>query len=62
METDYERIIIEPRFGSYLQFVGVPHLYFAYFNTLDPQLLLNRQADQSGLRFGKYHVKELTGI
>lgn len=59
METDYERIIIEPRFGSYLQFAGVPHLYFAYFNTLDPQLLLNRQADQSGLRFGKYHVKEV---
>ncbi len=59
IETDYQRIIIEPRFGSYLQFAGVPHLYFAYFNTLDPQLLLDRQSDQSGLRFGKYHIKEV---
>jgi hypothetical protein len=40
-------------------YIGVPHLYFGYFDTIDPSLMLNRQNVRYGLQIGKYEFREI---
>jgi hypothetical protein len=52
----YDRIIVDPRFGDVNIYVGVPHLYLAYFTNLDPKMMLNRRDTDQGLFFDKYQI------
>lgn len=54
---EYEKIIIDPKFGEHRRYDGVPHLYIPYFTSLDPQQLLKRQDLPTGLFFDKYEIR-----
>ncbi|MDD3998564.1 MAG: glycosyltransferase family 39 protein [Candidatus Shapirobacteria bacterium] len=55
----YDQIIVDPRFGNINIYVGVPHLYLAYFTNLDPKKMLLRSDSNKGLLFDKYHIFEI---
>ena len=55
--SDYDKIVVDPRFGDYNRFAGVPHLYLAYYTNLDPQKLLQRVDNNIGLFFDKYEIR-----
>lgn len=55
----YDQIIVDPRFGDVNIYVGVPHLYLAYFTNLDPRIMLLRRDNEKGLLFDKYHIFEI---
>lgn len=55
----YDRIIVELRFGDSNRFIGVPHLYLAYFTNLDPIKMLKRRESHEGLFFDKYNIKQV---
>jgi len=55
IEKDYEKIIIEPRFGNTGQFSGLPELYFGYFGAFGAKDMQNK--DYSLNRIGKYWVR-----
>lgn len=55
----YDRIIVDPRFGDVNIFVGVPHLYLAYFTRLDPNKMLTRKDTNMGLYFDKYRISSI---
>lgn len=57
-DSEYEKIIIDPRFGDYNLYSGVPHLYISYFTYLDPQIMLARQ-EVNGLKYGKYEIRDI---
>lgn len=59
VKADYERIVVETRFGDNKRFVGVPHLYLAYFGNVDPNQMLKRRDTPNGLFFDKYIIKEI---
>lgn len=53
--SDYNKIIVEPRFGEFGQHVGLPRLYFGYFGAYDSNEMLKRN-DKTG-EIGKYQIK-----
>ena len=55
----YDRIVVDPRFGDVNIYVGVPHLYLAYFTRLDPYRLLERHDTKDGLFFDKYQITSI---
>jgi 4-amino-4-deoxy-L-arabinose transferase-like glycosyltransferase len=55
----YQHIYIDYKFGKSCQFIGVPHLYTAYYQSLDPKLLQNRFNDDTGSHFGKYTINQI---
>ncbi len=57
--ADYQKIVVDPRFGDYHLFDGVPHLYLSYFTNLDPKLMLQRQETKTGLYFDKYEIRSI---
>lgn len=54
--SNYQNIIVEPKFGMYGQYVGVPHLYFGYFGAFSPEEMQKR-IDVSGTKIGKFWFK-----
>src|SRR3989344_1909143 len=53
----YDHLRIDPHFGPTNTFDGVPHLYLAYYNKMDPLLLQNRRESRDrGLEFAKYQI------
>ncbi len=55
---DYQKIIIDPKFGEGYYFDGVPHLYISYYTTLDPKYLQERiKNDPCGNCFSKYEIR-----
>jgi len=58
--SNYDHFRIDPHFGPTNTFDGVPHLYLAYYNRMDPRLLLDRRDSRDrGLEFDKYQIKEI---
>ena len=55
----YDQIIVDPRFGDVNIYVGVPHLYLAYFTKLDPNKMLSRKDTDNGLFFDKYRISSI---
>lgn len=53
---NYDQIIVEPKFGIYGQYTGVPHLYFGYFKAFDPELMQSR-TDIDGTKIDKYYFR-----
>lgn len=56
---NYEKIVVDPRFGDENLFVGVPHLYLSYFMKLDPNYLLKRKDNGGGVYFDKFEIREI---
>lgn len=57
--NEFEKIIIDPRFGETNRYSGVPHLYIPYFTNLDPNQLLRRKDIKDGVIFDKYEIREI---
>lgn len=56
----YQKVVIDPRFGEYNQFSGVPHLYISYFIKIDPEKFLRERKDtSSGMSFDKYEIRSI---
>lgn len=56
--NNYQQIIIEPKFGTVGQYVGVPHLYFGYFGAFLPEAMQKR-IDKDGTKIDKFSFKEI---
>lgn len=54
----YDNIVIEPKFGIYGQYIGVPHLYFGYFKAF-PVESMQKRDDANGLHIDKFYFKEI---
>jgi 4-amino-4-deoxy-L-arabinose transferase-like glycosyltransferase len=59
IESNYIKIIVDERFGLDNQYVGVPHLYFAYYNYFDPLFLQKRIYDKYGTYYDNYYVTHI---
>lgn len=55
---NYNEVVVEPKFGSYGQYTGVPHLYFGYFQAFTAEEMQQR-IDISGTKIGKFYFKEV---
>lgn len=53
---NYDRVVVENRFGEFGQFSGVPHLYFGYFKAFKVEDM-QRRIDNSGTKIGKFEFK-----
>ena len=56
---NYKHIYVDYMFGQGCQFIGVPHLYLAYYQSLNPEFLQNRSKDKFGTHFDKYTVTQI---
>ncbi len=56
---NYQHIYIDYKFGQYCQFIGVPHLYISYYQTLNPEFLQNRFDNKLGTNFDKYTILQI---
>lgn len=56
---NYEHIYVDHIFGKNCQYIGVPHLYLAYYQKLDPSLLQNRTYTKKGETFEKYTITQI---
>lgn len=57
--NDYDRFVVDPRFGKYLTLSGVPHLYIGYFGKIDPTKIQNRINYEKSWEFDKYEFKDI---
>lgn len=55
----FEQIVIDPRFGDFNMYSGLPHLYIPYFTNLDPHKLLESRRDTQGTFFDKYQIRDI---
>ena len=55
--NDYEKIVVEPRFGINGQFIGLPRLYFGYFGVFSAKDMQNR--DDKLSKIGKYWIRNV---
>ncbi len=53
----YQRIIVDPRFGDFNKYDGVPHLYLPYYTYINPNKMLTRVANKNGLFVDKYEFR-----
>lgn len=52
----YDKVVVENRFGEFGQFIGVPHLYFGYFQAFRVEEMQER-IDNNGTKIGKFEFK-----
>lgn len=57
--SDYKRWVVEQRFGEYLTFSGVPHLYIGYFAKTDPVKMQQREHFEKYWKFDKYEFRDI---
>lgn len=57
--SSYQKIVVDPRFGDYNMYDGVPHLYLSYFTHMDPEKMLQRQENSTGMYFDKYEIRSI---
>jgi len=55
--NNFDKVIIEPKFGPYGQFSGLPRLYFGYFGAFNSKEILLRSDDSS--KIGKYSMRDV---
>jgi len=59
-EIDKGTIIkIDDYFGPEREYIGVPHLYFAYYGRWDPQILQNRKYTKEGVWYNNVWVSSI---
>jgi hypothetical protein len=56
---NYNHIYVDFKFGKNCQFIGVPHLYLAYYQSLDPKKLQNRINNPKESNFDKYTITQI---
>ncbi len=56
--SDYDHVVVEPKFGHFGQFVGVPHLYFGYFGAFTAVEMQTR-VDYYGTKIGKFEFRDV---
>ncbi len=56
---EYTHIIVDPRFGDFNKYDGVPHLYLPYYTYMDPNKMLSRTSNKNGLFFDKYEFRAI---
>lgn len=56
--NNYEEVVVEPKFGIYGQYIGVPHLYFGYFGAFKAEEMQTR-IDYKGTKIKKFYFKEV---
>jgi hypothetical protein len=55
---DYEKIIIDPRFGNKdFYYYGVPHVYIPYYTYMDPVKIQNNWQVPNGIAYDKYEFR-----
>lgn len=57
--NQFDKIIIDPRFGYYNIYSGVPVWYVPYYTNLDARLLLQARYSKDGTFFGKYEIRDI---
>lgn len=57
--NQYEKIVVEVRFGETNRFVGVPHLYLPYYLGLPPEAVYDRQKLTDGEQIDKLVLKQI---
>ncbi len=57
MIDKYETIVVEPRFGEFGQYSGLPRHYFGYWGAFSAWEMINR--DDESNRIGKYWIKNV---
>jgi 4-amino-4-deoxy-L-arabinose transferase-like glycosyltransferase len=55
--NNFEKVVVEPRFGINGQFVGLPRLYFGYFGAFNSTEMLNR--DDQLNKIGKFWIRNV---
>jgi 4-amino-4-deoxy-L-arabinose transferase-like glycosyltransferase len=58
-DQNYDKIIIDPRFGAVNLYAGVPHLYIGYFAKIDPKIIQNRVYGDKWWGFGKFEFRDI---
>jgi len=56
---DFDKIIVDPRFGDNNLYAGVPHLYIGYFAKIDPRIIQNRVYGDKWWGFGKFEFRDI---
>lgn len=56
---NYQHIYIDTKFGQHCEFIGVPHLYISYYQTLNPEFLQNKYNNKLGTNFDKYTITQI---
>ena len=56
--NNYDNVVVEPKFGHFGQFVGVPHLYFGYFGAFTASEMQTR-VDYYGTKIGKFEFRDV---
>lgn len=59
IDTTDKVIKIDNRFGPDNIYIGVPHLYLAYYTYTDPKELQNRWYDQEGMHFKNFIISNI---
>jgi len=57
--SQFERIVVDPRFGVDNIYSGVPHLYLPYYTMMDPYQMFERKETSSRLSFDKYEFRNI---
>jgi len=57
--SNYKKVVVDPRFGPVNIYAGVPHLYLSYFIKVNPLELINRKNTEDGMFFDKYQIKDI---
>lgn len=57
--NEYEKIVIDPRFGDYSMYSGIPTLYIPYYTKLDGQKLLQMKNVGNKQLFDKYEIGDI---
>jgi len=64
IESRSKKVYIDYRYGNYAtgrgqEYIGVPHLYFGFYNRWDPSIIQNRIDEKDGVHFDKYVVGQV---
>lgn len=56
---NYEHIYVDYNFSQNCRLIGVPQLYFSYYQSLNPKFLQNRIDNNLGTNFDKYTISKI---
>lgn len=53
---DYDRIVMDAKFGDTYEYYGVPDLYMGYYDRINPISYLNKRTDERSVYFDKFQI------
>jgi hypothetical protein len=64
IEARARYVFVDYRYGDYanghgMEYFGVPHLYFGYYNRWNPSIIQNQVSKKDGNYFGKYVIGQI---